>query len=150
MSLRTTEHRSYGTKPHSLTCVQDSLNNSLYFILSSSQLPKQKSSFSMHTREVSHFTPTIALLSGTKLTACAKNQFNIFTDKKNNTQHLKIMRTAIIQTDRLVPNNYHKASFMNSYFLQWQASGYTEGCSNLLSSMRISFEPMSPLQTEST
>lgn len=83
MSLRTTEHHSCGTKPHSLTmCVQDSLHNSLYFILSSPQLPKQKSYFSMHTRAVSHFTPTIVLLSRTKLTACAKNQFNIFIDKK--------------------------------------------------------------------
>lgn len=36
------------------------------------------------------------------------------------------MRTAIIQTDSPAPNNYHKASFMNSYFLWWQASGYTE------------------------
>lgn len=58
------------------------------------------------------------------------------------------MRTAIIQTDSLVPNNYHKASFMNSYFLWWQASGYKEGCSNFLSSMKTSFEPMSPLQNE--
>lgn len=72
----------------------------------------------MHTTAVSHFTPTIVLLSGREVTACAKNQFNIFTDKKNNMQHLKIMRTAIIQADSLVPNNYHKASFMNSYFLQ--------------------------------
>lgn len=36
----------------------------------------------MHTTAVSHFTPTIALLSGAELTACAKNQFNIFIDKK--------------------------------------------------------------------
>lgn len=56
------------------------------------------------------------------------------------------MRTAIIQTDSLVPNNYHKASFMNSYFLHWQASGYTEECSHFLSNMKTSFKPMSPLQ----
>lgn len=36
----------------------------------------------MHTTAVSHFTPTIVLLSGREVTACAKNQFNIFTDKK--------------------------------------------------------------------
>lgn len=59
------------------------------------------------------------------------------------------MRTAIIQTDSPVPNNYHKASFMNSYFLRWQASGYTQERSNFsFEYENLSFEPMSSLQNE--
>lgn len=62
--------------------IQNGLNNSPYFASSPPELCKQQSSFSLHTAAVSHFAPTKALLSGAELTACARNQFNIFTDKK--------------------------------------------------------------------
>lgn len=126
--------------------VQASLKNSLYSTLSSPQLPKQKKLiFHAHGSSFSLYTYNSAAVRNRTDCMCQKSIQHIHR-QKNNTQHLKIMRIAIIQTDSLVPNNYHKASFMNSYFLQWQASGYTEGCSIFLSSMKISFEPMSPLQ----
>lgn len=101
--------------------------------------------FHAHGSSFSLYTYNSAAVRNRTDCMCQKSIQHIHRPK-NNMQHLKIMRTAIIQTDSLVPNNYHKASFTNSYFLRWQASGYTEGCSIFLSSMKISFEPMSPLQ----